>query len=331
MSSKKNIALLIEFDGQAFYGYQYQDDLKTVQGALEKAWHEGLAKPPEAEKVRPVGCSRTDSGVSSKHHVVNFYDYCEIPVDKLPFVLNTKLPGEAAVRAAKEVDENFSSRYDCIAKVYKYRLFFSRHRSPVRAKGFLHIPGRYDLKKIEEILPLLIGEKDYKAFSDVSKQKVKSTIRRIDFLRLEEELEGVDREDERKIVLTVGGSGFLYHMVRIIAGTAAYAALGKITAETVKEALNTQNRKKLAKTLPPQGLSLEKVYYEKTLFGDDSFEDYFKRCESAHEERKDNRIRLLSFAALSGKEIIKSKQAYNARLEAARREYFMTAAEHERN
>lgn len=277
-----NLALLLEYDGRAFRGFQYQDNAYTVQEALEKAWLGVLPGSPDLP-LRLLSCSRTDKEVSALGHVVNFRGPMPIPPARLPLALNAYLQKNdkrAApalwVQAAKQVPASFHARFDCLAKTYCYQFWLSRTKSPLRGLGTEFIPWLPNrplaLQQIFPFFTRLLGEQDFKGLQDVNAATTahpEPTIRRLDSLELWQ-----DQAAPERLLFRVRGSGFLYHMVRILAGCVLGLLKETLTLETIEKALVTGERKLLQKTMPGAGLTLEKVFYQEALFGGDGWEDY---------------------------------------------------------
>lgn len=277
-----NLALLLEYDGRAFRGFQYQDNAYTVQEALEKAWL-GVLPGSSHLPLRLLSCSRTDKEVSALGHVVNFRGPMPIPPARLPLALNAYLQKNdkrAApalwVQAAKQVPASFHARFDCLAKTYCYQFWLSRTKSPLRGLGTEFIPWPPNrplaLQQIFPFFTRLLGEQDFQGLQDVNAATTahpEPTIRRLDSLELWQ-----DQAAPERLLFRVRGSGFLYHMVRILAGCVLGLLRETLTLETIEKALVTGERKLLQKTMPGAGLTLEKVFYPEALFGGDGWEDY---------------------------------------------------------
>lgn len=278
-----NLALLLEYDGRAFRGFQYQDNAYTVQEALEKAWLGVLQGKKPDLPLRLLSCSRTDKEVSALGHVVNFRGPMPIPPARLPLALNAYLQKNdkrAApalwVQAAKQVPASFHARFDCLAKTYCYQFWLSRTKSPLRGLGTEFIPWPPNrplaLQQIFPFFTRLLGEQDFQGLQDVNAATTahpEPTIRRLDSLELWQ-----DQAAPERLLFRVRGSGFLYHMVRILAGCVLGLLRETLTLETIEKALVTGERKLLQKTMPGAGLTLEKVFYPEALFGGDGWEDY---------------------------------------------------------
>ena len=195
---------------------------------------------------------RTDAGVHALGQVANFSTTCGIPTDKIPFAVNALLPEDIVVKHACEVPEDFHARFSVKGKHYKFIINNGRFPSALHAKREYFCPFRLNIDLMKEILELLLGTHDFKAFM-AARSSVKGTLRTL----YEAELEVKDD----KITIGLKADGFLYNMVRIIVGTLIDAGRGKISALEIKRALETGERKLTGKTVQPQGLYLVEVYY----------------------------------------------------------------------
>lgn len=243
----RNIRLTLEFDGTDFNGWQAQADQRTVQGELERA-----IKKVTGETVRVTGCSRTDAGVHARSYVLNFYSATKIPSEKLSYPLNDQLPFDIRVLDSRETDLAFHARKHSVRKTYSYCILNQEQR-PAIGRQYVHREkGRLDYAAMQEALALFKGTHDFAAFRSTG-SSAKTTIRTIYAISLE--------RTENRYCLSVTGDGFLYNMVRIIAGTLLEVGHGTRTPQDVREALATGNRLKAGKVAPAKGLTLEAVEY----------------------------------------------------------------------
>jgi tRNA pseudouridine38-40 synthase len=245
-----NIKFIISYLGTRYCGFQIQPNVPTIEGALRQAFHASLK-----ENVDIIGCSRTDTGVHAERYCFNTHlpQDMRIPADALRKMLNDRLPEDIAVREAVAVPEDFHARYDAKAKQYRYVINQSICRDVFSPS--LHYPHSLDIDLMNQAAALLIGEHDFAAFCTAqAKQILHSTVRRVIGI-------SVTKDGERAII-RVKGTGFLHNMVRIIAGTLVYVSEGKISLEDIDRALQSGDRSSAGKTLPPQGLYLEEVFYE---------------------------------------------------------------------
>ena len=244
----RNLLFKIAFDGSGFHGWQIQNNLRTVQGEL-KSGFEDLT----GETVVIKGCSRTDSGVHAKEYYFNVKTNSTIPCESFPAALATKLNPEILIISCHEVKEDFDAQFSCQSKEYEYIFFNSSGLSPFLYKKVCH----YKYKKLnEEILNKaaqhFVGEYDFSSFC-ASGATVTSKVRTI--------YSATVRREGDLVIFSVRGNGFLYNMVRIMAGTLLYVAEGKIDAESIPEIIKSKNRKKAGITAIPDGLYLNKVFY----------------------------------------------------------------------
>ena len=186
--------------------------------------------------------------------VANFKTNSKIPIEKFPIAINTNLKKSILIKSAEEVDERFHSRLTCKRKTYRYVINNSKMGTAIYRNLETHIPEELDVKKMQEAIKYFEGEHDFKAFK-ASGTSSKSSVRTI------YKAEVIEKPDE-KIWIELTGNGFLYNMVRIIAGTLVDVGLGKIKPEEIKDIIESKERTRAGKTLKPQGLYLVSVEYE---------------------------------------------------------------------
>lgn len=245
----RNIKLIIEYDGKPFNGWQKQPEKLNIQGEIERAIEEITG-----EKVELIASGRTDAGVHSFGQTANFKTNSNIPIEKFAIAINSKLKKSIVVKSAEEVDERFHSRYNCVRKKYRYVINNSKCGSAIYRALEYHIPIKLDVEKMKEAAKYFEGEHDFKGFKATGGNN-KSTVRTI------YKAEVKYNEDDERIMIELTGNGFLYNMVRIIAGTLVEVGLGKIEPKGIKEIIEAKDRTKAGKTLPAQGLYLMEVYY----------------------------------------------------------------------
>ena len=244
----RNIKIIIEYDGKDFNGWQKQPNKLNIQGEIERAIEEITG-----EKVDLIASGRTDAGVHALAQVANFKIEKDIPIEKIPYALNSKLKKSIRVKSAEEVDEKFHSRYTCKRKTYRYVINNSVQGTAIYRNLQYHFPEKLDEEKMNKGIKYLIGEHDFKSFK-ASGTSSKSSVRTIYDAK-------VTREGEI-VTIELSGNGFLYNMVRIISGTLVDVGIGKIKPEDVKDILEARDRLKAGRTLPPTGLYLVDVKYE---------------------------------------------------------------------
>jgi tRNA pseudouridine38-40 synthase len=209
------------------------------------------------EKVKLYGCSRTDAGVHALGHVSNFHSSTKIPVDKIPIAMNSHLPMEIAVKNAAYVDFDFHARFHAIGKQYRYTIWNEATRPALFRSTAFHSPRVIDLGLMSEAAGKLVGTKDFSSFM-ASGSEIKSTVRTLYEITI--------TSQGPRIGMVFHGDGFLYNMVRILAGTLYYAGIGKIAVSDIDAIIDSRDRTRAGKTLPACGLTLEKVFYEKEIF-----------------------------------------------------------------
>ena len=244
----KNIKLVIEYDGKDFNGWQKQPNKLNIQGTIEQA-----IKQITGEDVDLNASGRTDAGVHSFGQVANFKTNSELPIEKWPLALNANLKKSIVIKSADEVDARFHSRLSCKQKTYRYVINNSKYGTAIYRNLETHIPQKLDVEKMQEAVKYFEGEHDFKAFkaSGTSSKSSVRTIYKANVIKMPEE----------KIYIELTGSGFLYNMVRIISGTLVEVGLGKIKPDEIPEIIESKQREKAGKTLPPQGLYLLNVEY----------------------------------------------------------------------
>lgn len=243
----RNIALQLMYVGTAYHGWQIQNNAATVQETLEQAVAKVVKHP-----VRFTGAGRTDAGVHARTYIANFRTTCNIPCDRMPLAFNARLPEDIVVVSAREVSENFNAIGSCIKKEYTYQVYNSRIRNAFYVNRAYFYPKRLDENIMAAAAQQFVGTKDFAAVRDVG-TNVRSTVRTVHYF-------DVAREGDL-ITLKVCANGFLYNMVRIMVGTALYAAEGKFTPEEIGGILERGNRVEAGPTVPPGGLYMTKLWY----------------------------------------------------------------------
>ena len=244
----RNIKLTIEYDGKDFNGWQKQPNKLNIQGTIEQA-----IKNITGEDVELNASGRTDAGVHALGQVANFKTNSEIPIEKFAIAINSKLKKSIVIKKAEEVDERFHSRLNCKRKTYRYIINNSSEGTAIYRYLETHIPQKLDVKKMEQALKYFEGEHDFKAFK-ASGTSSKSSVRTIYKTQI--------YKKEDRIIIELTGNGFLYNMVRIIAGTLVDVGLGKIEPQQIENIIKEKKRENAGKTLPPNGLYLVSVEYQ---------------------------------------------------------------------
>lgn len=244
----RRIHLIVEYDGTDYAGWQRQSNAMTVQEWLEKA-----VKKLTGETVCVHGASRTDAGVHALGQSAHFDTESRIPADKFSFALNTILPPDIRVSRSEEVKPEFHSRFSGRGKRYRYLFYAAPHAGALNRRTHAHVIYPLDVEKMRTEAASLVGTHDFGAFA-ASGSVVKDTVRtiyRADIL-----------QDGSEIKLIVEGNGFLYNMVRIIAGTLIGVGSGKLEPGAFRRAIESGSRLDLGVTAPAQGLTLMEVFYD---------------------------------------------------------------------
>lgn len=243
----RRFKLIVEYDGTDYCGWQRQINGPSVQQTLEEA----LSRLT-GEQIAVTGSSRTDAGVHAVGLCAHFDSATRIPPEKLAFALNTMLPPDIRIRESGPAPEGFHARYSACGKVYRYRFFNSRHDCAIGRQYAAHVPLALDVEAMNREAQSLVGTHDFEAFA-ASGSVVKSTVRTI--YRVQVTQSGDD------VTLLVLGDGFLYNMVRIIAGTLMEVGTGKREPGAIARAIDTHDRLALGQTAPAKGLTLMRVLY----------------------------------------------------------------------
>ena len=243
----RNIKLTLGYDGTDYHGFQRQENAVTIQQVVEEA-----IKKVTGETVSITGSSRTDAGVHAMEYVCNFRTESSVPADKFCFALNSFLPEDVSCTASCEVDMDFHARYSAKSKTYTYTIYNAPHRNPVLCRFAWHYPVKIDVDKMKIAAQSIVGTHDFTAFMASGGQQ-KTTVKTVNFLNV--------TTDENKIVIEINADGFLYNMVRIIAGTLVYAGVGKLDPKEIPDIIESGDRVRAGITAPPQGLCLKKVFY----------------------------------------------------------------------
>lgn len=245
----KNILLKIAYDGTNYSGWQTQNNALAIQDSVEAA----LSKLHHGLKTPIIGCSRTDAGVHALGYCGNFHTELTIPPEKFSYALNPILPDDIRIVESCQVPEDFHARFSVKSKTYIYRFYASPFASPLLANRTWHIVHQPDLRAMQEAAEYLKGTHDFTSFMAMGSYPT-TTVRRIFDTEVTQDQYGI-------YSFSVTGDGFLYNMVRIMAGTLVYVGLGKIPPTEIPEIINAQNRKKAGITAPAQGLYLAQVNY----------------------------------------------------------------------
>lgn len=248
----RNVRCEVAYDGSRFYGWQRQDGFESVQGALEDA----LATLLDTV-ISVQGAGRTDTGVHALRQVAHFHVDTRLVDDRLRHALNAHLPEGVVVRRLETCADDFHARFHATGKRYLYLTLTTRFRPPFGRAFCNWVPWTLDRRAMEGAARALVGRHDFAAFGNAGSVR-RTTVRTVRRVRL------VARRERFAIV--VEGDGFLYNMVRTIAGTLIDVGKGRMTVDEVSAALASRERERAGPTAPASGLYLARVFYAETTF-----------------------------------------------------------------
>ena len=230
----KRVKLVVAYDGTNYHGWQVQDNGITIEEVLNRTISELVQ-----EDIKVIGASRTDAGVHACGNVAVFDTESRIPGDKFSFALNQRLPEDIRIQESCEVDADFHPRYADTVKTYEYNILNRRFELPTKRlyAAFCYYP--MDIERMNQAAAYLVGEHDFKSFCSAGAQ-VQTTVRTIYAVN-------VTKADDM-VHIRITGNGFLYNMVRIIAGTLMQVGTGLMEPEQVKEILEARDRSKAGPT-----------------------------------------------------------------------------------
>lgn len=243
----KRVKLTVSYDGTDYCGWQTQNNGVAIQNIINEKLTELLGEP-----IETIGASRTDAGVHALGNVAVFDTAHRMPADKISFALNTRLPEDIRIEKSEEVSGDFHPRYCESVKTYEYKIL--NRKMPIPTERFYshHCYIPLDVDKMKEAAEYIVGEHDFKSFCGSGAQ-VKTTVRHV--LSLDVWKAG------DMITIRVSGKGFLYNMVRIIAGTLMDVGKGVYPPEHVKEIIAACDREMAGPTAPARGLTLIGIRY----------------------------------------------------------------------
>lgn len=244
--------LILAYDGTDYGGWQIQKNKITVQEKLEDA-----LKSVFGERVCVTGSGRTDAGVHAAAQVCHFDVQTGIPAEKIADALNMRLPQDISVLKSYAASGNFDANRSAKRKTYCYRMYLSPRRNPLKDRFSVWVKGGADVTKMREAAALFEGRHDFKAYCK-SGSKVKTTEREIYSVKVVSHSNGFGTDVE----IRVCGNGFLYNMVRTVAGTLLYFSQGVLSLDSIKKSLYDGDRDFVGKTMPARGLMLESVEYD---------------------------------------------------------------------
>lgn len=243
----KNIKLTIEYEGTNYSGWQKQENAITIQETIEEAIEKLVV-----EKIKLIGSGRTDGKVHALGQVANFLTNSNIPGEKYKYALKFLLPDDITIMDSEEVALSFHSRFDAIKKRYKYVVYTGELPRAIYRNFSYHVPYRIDIEKMTEASKYLIGTHDFAAFM-ATNSDVNSTLRTIYDISINKKKDIIE--------FSIEGNSFLRNMVRIIVGTLLYVGFERIKIDDLPRIVLDKKRERAGPTVPPQGLFLEKVFY----------------------------------------------------------------------
>ncbi len=244
----RTIAVVIEYDGTDFEGFQVQRGKRTVQAEICRAV-EKITK----ERIPVIGASRTDSGAHATGQVVHFRTTCRIPVERVPLALNSVLPRDIAAKRAWEADENFHARYSARSRVYRYTVLNQPVRSALLERYAYRVNQPLDVQAMQEAARYLVGKHDFAAFACEVK-RYRNTVREVYSAHLQAR--------PPLVWLRIEANGFLQGMVRGIMGTLIEVGLGKRTVDSIARLLVSGSNERAGFSVPAHGLCLVRVNYD---------------------------------------------------------------------
>ena len=244
----RRIMIIIAYEGTAYAGFQIQPTAPTIEGILNATLTQCLH-----EDIRIIGASRTDAGVHALGNVAVFDTESRVPADKVSIMLNQHLPMDIRIMDSKEVDLDFHPRKTSCRKTYEYKIQNTRTCNPLLRHDTYFYYRPLDAIAMDEAAKRLIGEHDFTSYASIHKSTLTSVRTIYDA--------SVKREGDI-ITITVTGNGFLYNMVRIIAGTLIEVGQGKLSADDVTRILEAKDREEAADTAPAVGLTLKEIVYQ---------------------------------------------------------------------
>ena len=243
----RNIKLIIAYDGSSYHGWQRQPDADTIQQQIETAVEKLFG-----QKISVTGSSRTDAGVSALAQTASFNVDSPVPTANIARAINGSLPEEIAVVSAEEVDEDFNAIRSTKAKLYRYSICTCQIRPVLDIKQCWHYPYKLDAVEMDKAAKLLIGKKDFKSFASAADSR-ESSVRTVISCSVFAEGDW--------IYIEVEGDGFLYNMVRNIAGTLVEVGRGRWAAERITEIIAAKDRTAAGPLAPARGLCLLRIDY----------------------------------------------------------------------
>ena len=285
LHTTRRILLRVAYDGTNYHGWQVQPNAKTIEGELNR-----VLTQLTGEEIQVTGASRTDAGVHALGNVAVFDTVSKIPAEKFSYALNQRLPEDIVIQASLQVADDFHPRHCDCRKTYEYDILNRTFPLPAYRNTAYFLYGDLDLDAMRKACQAFLGEHDFASFCAAGAQ-VQTTVRTIYSLEVLEqplavtgrgskpasEVTGADpicqptetaaveqsqRSPERLMTIRVRGNGFLYNMVRIIAGTLVEVGKGHIRPEEIEGIIAACDRAKAGPTAPARGLRLVEIKYD---------------------------------------------------------------------
>lgn len=244
----KRVKLVVAYDGTNYHGWQVQPNGNTIEAELNRHLSDLLG-----EEIHVIGASRTDAGVHALGNVAVFDTSARMPADKISYAMNTRLPADIRIQDSREVPADFHPRFCNTVKTYEYRILNRRFPDPTKRlySFFYYYP--LDVEKMRAAAAYLVGEHDFRSFCTMKPELEENTVRTVYSLDI--------RKEGDMILLRITGNGFLYNMVRIIAGTLIRAGGGFFPPEYMQTILEGRDRGLASETARPEGLTLVEIRY----------------------------------------------------------------------
>ena len=249
---QKRVILSVAYDGTSYCGWQVQKNGETIEGVLNRELSRLFG-----EEITVIGASRTDSGVHALGNVAVFDTEARMPADKMAYALNSRLPGDIRIQRSFEVPSDFHPRKTACVKTYEYRILNREFELPSERLNAYFFRRCLDVERMKAVCPYFTGEHDFKSFCSIHTQ-AETTVRTIYSLEVTEQK--LDSQG-RLIRIRVTGNGFLYNMVRILAGTLIQIGLTAYAPEDVAAMLEARDRQAAGPTAPAKGLTLLGMRY----------------------------------------------------------------------
>ena len=244
----RNLKMTIEYDGSRYKGWQKQKatDL-TIQGKIEAV----LSKMAGVD-IQVVGCGRTDSGVHAENYIANFHTECSLSTNAMLDYLFEYLPEDIGIKSIEEVVDRFHARYNVKSKTYVYRINTNKFRNVFNRRYIYHLAEKLNIIEMRKASEVLIGSHDFNSFNN-SRNSDKSTVRTIYYINI--------NENAGLVEIEVNGDGFLWNMVRVIAGTLIEVGKGNLKPTDIEKILNEKKRWEAGPLAQAKGLFLRDVQY----------------------------------------------------------------------